>query len=277
MAPLRRIVLERLIRYYRYLTDVTSKRPVDTITSAQLGAALEVDASQVRKDFGAVGLVGMSRVGYDVCEACRSIRTALGFDLTYSAVLIGTGHLGGALLNYGGFERYGLRIVAAFDADRDKVGQQVAGHTIRSVHQLKSFVEEQSILVAIITTPVEVAQGVADLVVLGGVKAIWNFTPTRLTVPEGVLTRNEHISVGLAQIAYHLKSLEPNRTTAAPASDDESAKACCGASPPTSKWFPVPAAHSATSGDGSSDLHDPSAESPEKHSHDAPMTGEISD
>ncbi|HKJ91592.1 MAG TPA: redox-sensing transcriptional repressor Rex [Longimicrobiales bacterium] len=211
MARLRRVVLERLIRYYRYLAELYAKQPMETVTSAKLGAALDVDASQVRKDFGAVGLSGVSRVGYQVCDVCRTIRTALGFDQAYSAVLVGVGHLGNALLNYSGFDRYGLQIVAAFDGDREKIGKQVGGHTVQSVHQLKKYIEEHGTQVAILTTPVEVAQGLADLVVDAGVKTIWNFTPTRLTVPQDVLTRNEHISVGLAQIAYHLKQTNAAR------------------------------------------------------------------
>lgn len=227
VARLRRVALDRLIRYYRYLADLTAKRSSETtITSGQLGEALDVDPSQVRKDFGAVGLAGVSRVGYDICEVCRTIRTVLGFDRTYAAVLVGTGHLGSALLAYGGFERYGLRFVAAFDADPAKVGQEVAGYAIQPIAHLRPFIERGGIQVAVLTTPAESSQRLADLVVRAGVKAIWNFSPTRLTVPDGVLARNEHISVGLAQIAYHLRDLvEEGAGTEADAADDGSA--CC--------------------------------------------------
>ncbi|MEJ2677695.1 MAG: redox-sensing transcriptional repressor Rex [Gemmatimonadota bacterium] len=244
MARLRRVVLERLIRYYRYLAELYARQPLETITSAKLGAALDVDASQVRKDFGAVGLSGVSRVGYQVCEVCRTIRAALGFDQPYTAVLVGVGHLGNALLNYTGFDRYGLQIVGAFDGDRTKVGNSVGGHTIHSVHQLKAFIEANHIDVAILTTPVEVAQGLADLVVAAGVKTIWNFTPTRLSVPKDVLARNEHISVGLAQIAYHLKSVDGGRRSKKPAAEDE--RRCCPASQPSAA---VAMDEVATSGD----------------------------
>lgn len=226
MARLRRVVLERLIRYYRYLVELYAKQPLETITSAKLGAALDVDPSQVRKDFGAVGLSGVSRVGYQVCEACRIIRMELGFDRPYSAVLVGVGHLGNALLNYSGFERYGLKIVGAFDGDREKVGKVVGGHKVQSVHQLKAFIEANGVEVTILTTPVEVAQGLAELTVAAGVKTIWNFTPTRLSVPEGVLTRNEHISVGLAQIAYHLKTANGDRRAKVPRAV-ETGQPCC--------------------------------------------------
>lgn len=228
MARLRRVVLERLIRYYRYLTDVTAKRPLQTITSGQLGAVLDVDASQVRKDFSAIGLMGVSRVGYDVCEVCRTIRRQLGFENAYGAVLVGAGHLGGALANYGGFDRYGLRVVAAFDSDPARIGVTLGRLKVRSVHDLKEFVREHHIPAAILTTPASVAQSLADLLVIAGVKAIWNFTPTRLYVPDDVLARNEHISVGLAQISFHLNNILGSELRAA-----NPAGFCCAEDPDT--------------------------------------------
>lgn len=204
MARLKRVVLDRLIRYYRRVAELSETKALDTITSAQLGAALEIDASQVRKDFAAVGLSGVSRIGYNAWDVCGAIRGELGFDDPYPAVLVGVGHLGVALLNYSGFQPYGLRIVAAFDSDPSKAGQQVAGYTVRPVHALKSFIQSNEIPVVILTTPAAVAQGLADLAILGGVRAIWNFTPTRLSVPRGILARHEFISVGLAEISYHL-------------------------------------------------------------------------
>jgi len=205
LARLRRLALERLMRYYRFLCELTAKRPVRTVTSAQIAEALDIDPTQVRKDFAAVGLQGMGRVGFEVCEACRAIRVSLGFDQRHEAVLIGAGHLGGALLAYSGFARYGLDIVAAFDNDKRRIGGKVAGCTVKSMRALKPFVKRREIRLAILTTPVEVSQELADRLVSVGVKAIWNFTPNRVTVPPGVLVRNQHISVGLSEIAYHLR------------------------------------------------------------------------
>lgn len=210
MEPLRRVVLERLIRYYRYLSELTARKSLETITSAQLGQALDIDPTQVRKDFGAIGLMGISRVGYEVCEVCRAIRTVFGFDRPYPAVLVGAGHLGNALLTYGGFARYGLRIVAAFDNDPEKIGQTSGGMEIRPLRSLKPYIKSHGIKMAILTTPVSVSQNLTDRVVDAGVKAIWNFTPTRLTAPPDVLIRNEHISMGLAQLAYHLNGPFPD-------------------------------------------------------------------
>lgn len=207
MEPLRRVVLERLIRYYRYLSELTAMRSVETVTSAQLGAALDIDPTQVRKDFGAIGLMGISRVGYEVCEVCRAIRNVFGFNRPYAAVLVGTGHLGSALLQYKGFSRYGLRIVAAFDNDPEKIGREIAGVPVHATESLKSYVRNHQIRMAIVTTPVQVSQKITDSLVGAGIKAIWNFSPTRLHAPEDVLIRNEHISLGLAQVAYHLNYL----------------------------------------------------------------------
>ena len=198
------MVLERLIRYYRYLSTLTAQKSIDTITSAQLGTALDIDPTQVRKDFGAIGLMGISRVGYEVCEVCRAIRTVFGFDRPFPAVLLGAGQLGKALLNYPGFGRYGLHIVAAFDNDPEKLGEEVDGAKVRPIRTLKPYIRSHGIEMAILTTPAGVSQTLADRLVSAGIKAIWNFSPTRLKVPSHVLIKNEHISLGLAPLAYHL-------------------------------------------------------------------------
>ncbi|UCG86643.1 MAG: redox-sensing transcriptional repressor Rex [Gemmatimonadota bacterium] len=204
MPSLRRVVLERLMRYYRFLSESGAKKPPQTITSAQIAEALDIDPTQVRKDFSTIGLLGIGRVGFEVCEVCRAIRFTLGFDQRHEAVLVGTGHLGSALLAYSGFARYGLHIVAAFDKDPRRVGTKVAGCTVKSMRSLKPFVRRHGVRLAILTTPVDVSQKLADRLVSAGVKAIWNFTPTRVTAPPEVLVRDEHISLGLSEIAYHL-------------------------------------------------------------------------
>ena len=205
MARLKRLVLHRLMSYYRLLSEWTGRTSVRTVTSAQIGEPLDIDPTQVRKDLSAIGVVGMGRVGFDVCEVCRAIRVALGFEARYEAVLIGAGHMGGALLAYSGFATYGLHIVAAFDNEKRKIGVTVGGCTVKPMRVLKPFVNRHKIRVAVLTTPAEVSQQITDRLVSAGVKAIWNFAPTSLAVPSGVLVRNEHISRGLSEITYHLK------------------------------------------------------------------------
>ena len=203
------------MRYYRFLAESTTTKPLKTITSAQIAEALDIDPTQIRKDLAAIGIVGMGRVGFEVCEVCRAIRVVLGFDERYEAVLIGTGHLGSSLLAYSGFTRqgsgftrYGLHIMAAFDNDNNKIGSEIAGRTVKPMKAMIPFIKRHNIRLAILTTSAEVSQKLADRLVSAGVKAIWNFTPTQLVVPPGVLVRNEHISIGLAQLAYHLKESE---------------------------------------------------------------------
>jgi redox-sensing transcriptional repressor len=194
-----------MMRYYRYLSESNDSKGAKAVTSAQIAEALDIDPTQVRKDFGAIGLLGLGRVGYDACEACRATRVALGFDRPYEAILIGTGRLGSALLAYPGFKRYGCHIVCAFDNNERRIGKTIAGVPIRSIRSLRPFITRHGIRFAILTTPVEVSQRLTDRVVDAGVTAIWNFSPMRLNVPDGILVRNEHISIGLSEIAYHLK------------------------------------------------------------------------
>ena len=201
---LSRLVLERLMRYYRFLSERKPKQVPDTVTSAEIAAALDIDPTQVRKDFAAIGLLGMGRVGFEVCEICRAIRTELGFDLRHQAVLIGAGHLGSALMAYRNFTRYGLEIVAAFDNSHRRIGRRVAGHTIKSMRALRPFIRRHHIRLAIITAPAEASQQIADRLADTGIEAIWNFSPVHLNVPEHVFVRNEHISLGLSQLAYRL-------------------------------------------------------------------------
>jgi redox-sensing transcriptional repressor len=195
------------MRYYRFLSDSNIKREGPAVTSAEIASALDIDPTQVRKDLGSIGIVGMGRVGFETCEVCRSIRAALGFDQSTDAVLVGAGRLGSALLTYQGFSRYGLEIVAAFDADKKLIGRKVGGCVVKPMQALRSYVEKHETQLAILTTPAFASQKLADRLVESGVRAIWNFSPMRLIVPEGVMVRDEHISLGFSEIAYHLMQL----------------------------------------------------------------------
>jgi redox-sensing transcriptional repressor len=196
------------MRYYRFLSDSHIKRTGPAVTSAEIASALDIDPTQVRKDLGSVGIVGMGRVGFETCEVCRSIRAALGFDQHTDAVLVGAGHLGSALLTYQGFTRYGLEIVAAFDVEKRLIGRKVGGCVVKPMQALRSYVEKNKIQLAILTTPAVASQRIADRLVECGVKAIWNFSPMRLIVPSDVMVRDEHISLGFAEIAHHLTMLK---------------------------------------------------------------------
>ena len=194
------------MRYYRLLAEWMAHAPVKTVTSARIAHALDIDSTQVRKDFAAIGLTGTNRLGFASREVCRAIEATLGFDRQYKAVLVGTGHMGGALLAYSGFDRYGLRIVAAFDDGNREPGSKIGSRTIRPLKTMGSFIARHDVHLAILAPPTEPSQSFIDRLVAAGVKAIWNFTPTHLSGPPGVLVRNEqHFSIGLSEVAYHLK------------------------------------------------------------------------
>ena len=156
------------MRYYRFLSKWSATNSAPTVTSTQIAEAHDIDATQIRKDFAAIGLQGMGKVGFDVHEVCRCIRIVLGFDQQHEAVLVGAGQLGSALLAYSGFATYGLNIVAAFDNDKNKIGKKIAGCTIRPMKGMKTYVKSHMIRLAILTTPVNVSQKLMDRLVSAG-------------------------------------------------------------------------------------------------------------
>ena len=207
MASLNRPTLERLLLYYHYLDEHVDADIDERVSSAHLARLLQMDDTQVRKDLAAIGLKGCPRVGFVTRDVMQEIRRALGFDVAYRAVVVGAGRLGGAIASYMAFGDYGLNIVAMFDADPNRVGLMIGSHVVQPADQLERIVGEHEVLLGILAVPADAAQGLADRLVQAGVKAIWNFAPTAVTVREGVVIRHEHLSVGLAELSYHLKGI----------------------------------------------------------------------
>ncbi len=216
MGQLSRPRLERLMRYYQFLCDLSEPpndtEPARTVTSVDLGNAMEQDQTLVRKDLAAIGIVGRPGQGFSVVEICGAIRHSLGFNRVFPAVLVGAGHLGGALMAYPGFRGYGLRIVAAFDKDATKVGSVVAGSTVKPLSALRAFVRRRGVRLAIMTTPAESAQALANQLTEAGIKAIWNFTSAKLSMPDETFVRNEQIALGLGELVCRLNQDAPNRS-----------------------------------------------------------------
>jgi len=202
---LKHALLERLVHYYHFLGERLDEGHDATVTSMRIASLLRTDDTLVRKDLAAIGVRGLPRVGFSSAEVLGAIRDLLGFDEAFRAVIIGAGRLGGAMASYAGFARYGLDIVALFDTDPAKIGSRSAGHIVQPFENLAEVVSRQDVSMAILTVPAAVAQEVADAAVSAGVRAIWNFATTSLHVPEDVFVRHEHISVGLAELSYHLK------------------------------------------------------------------------
>lgn len=202
---LNQLVVERLMHYYHLVGEQIPDQPSGWVSSAHIANLLDMDDTLVRKDLAAIGVRGRPRVGFSIAELKGRIRDVLGFNDAYKAVIVGAGRLGGAIVSYAGFAKYGLYVVAMFDADDNRAGTVMGGVLVQSVQNLETIIQRHNVHMAILTVPAEAAQPLADRLVATGVRAIWNFAPTSLSVPHDVFVRHEHISVGLAELAYYLK------------------------------------------------------------------------
>lgn len=197
-------VLKRLPGYLSYLKSLP-EGTATYISATALANALGMGEVQVRKDLAMVSDGGRPKVGYLRESLIEDISQFLGYDNTTDAILIGAGKLGQALLGYIGFEAYGLNILAAFDA-APSAEQTDEGKPIYHIDQLESFCRSHNVLMGIITVPAQHAQQVCDQLIAAGIKAIWNFAPTHLDVPQNILVQNENMATSLAVLSMHLQA-----------------------------------------------------------------------
>lgn len=197
-------VLKRLPGYLAYL-KVIPEGSSPNISATALANALGMGEVQVRKDLAMVSDGGRPKIGYLREALIDDIEQFLGYDNTTDAVLIGAGKLGQALLDYTGFEEYGVRIRAAFD--RDPAAERTGGgKPIYPMTRLKEFCNSQKVRMGIITVPAAHAQEVCDQLIACGIRAIWNFAPTHLDVPANILVQNENMATSLAVLSMHLQA-----------------------------------------------------------------------
>ena len=197
-------VLKRLPGYLAYLKSLPEDAPPN-ISATSLANALGMGEVQVRKDLAMVSDGGRPKIGYQRQSLAYDIEQFLGYDNTTDAVLIGAGKLGQALMGYVGFDDYGLNILAAFDVEPnlDKTDE---GKPVYHISRLESFCRTHKVLMGIITVPADNAQEVADRLISGGIKAIWNFAPIHLDVPPHILVQNENMATSLAVLSVHLQA-----------------------------------------------------------------------
>jgi redox-sensing transcriptional repressor len=195
--------LRRLTQYHHYLVDLQAKG-IGLISCSVIGRDLKQVPVQVRKDLQFTGIIGRPKVGYSVPELVMAIETFLGWDSVNMAFLVGVGNLGTAILGHERFSRFGMQVVAAFDVDPLKIGQQVHGKEVVSLEKLADLAQQMSVHLGIITTPAEGAQSVADEMVKAGIQAIWNFAPVRLNVPKHMIVHNEDLYSSLASLSCKL-------------------------------------------------------------------------
>lgn len=204
------VVILRLPLYARMLASLEGQG-VEVVSSQTLGTLLQATPAQIRKDLSYFGRFGKQGRGYRVSSLLRELRQVLGLERQWSAILVGVGHLGRAVLSYDGFAPQGFHVVAAFDADPAKIGEQIEGVLIQDLRELEAVTREKRIDIGIVAVPVEHCQAVVDLLVANGIKAILNYAPYQPRVPKGVWIRDIDPVVALQSMTFHLKSMEGPR------------------------------------------------------------------
>ncbi len=198
--------LRRLPWYLAYV-DILRQTGAETVSSTQISRALNVDPSQIAKDLSLLNIKGKTRIGYDIADLSSALSEFLGFRKRHKAFVMGCGSLGSALMQDKGLSNYGLEIVAGFDIRTDLAGKKVSGVPMYLIGDMRRIQEEEQASIGILTVPAVKAQEAADFMVAAGLKAIWNFTPYRIRVREGIVKANTSIYAHLALIYNRLANI----------------------------------------------------------------------
>src|SRR5690349_21103781 len=195
--------VRRLSAYLRFLEDF-EHRGLTTISSEELANRGGTTSAQVRKDLSFFGSFGKRGLGYSVPELAGRLREILGLGREWRVIIVGAGKIGAALAQYRGFRQRGFNILAAYDANPEKVGRALDGIQVRDIEQLERDVAKEQPDIAVLTVPAEVAQGVVDRVVKTGIKAILNFAPTQLQAPPDVTVKTVNMAMELEGLSFAL-------------------------------------------------------------------------
>jgi redox-sensing transcriptional repressor len=199
LAP--KATVGRVSLYLRQLEHF-QRQGSTTVSSSQLGESLGLNNSQVRKDLAFFGQFGYPGIGYRIEELISTLRRILGIDREWPLVLVGLGNLGRALLKYRGFRGRGFHIVALFDNDPAKIGQEFDGMTVEPIDALETTLAARGITLAVLSVPADAAQQLADQLVGCGILGILNFAPIALNVPPSVSVVGVDLSIQLEHLAY---------------------------------------------------------------------------
>jgi len=192
--------------WYLAYVSLLKSQGVSYISSTAIAKEINVDASQIAKDLSVLRIKGKTRIGYQVDELEAALAGFLGFTASHKAVMMGVGSLGAALIADRGLQRFGLDVVAGFDIDPSIIGNTIKGVPVFAVSELHARRRAYNAEVGIIAVPVDHAQEAADMLVDAGVKALWNFTPFRISVTPGVVIENTSIYADLAVIYNRLSA-----------------------------------------------------------------------
>ena len=194
--------LGRIPRYLNLLKALSPDK-VPYISATTISKELKLGEVQVRKDLAMVSGSGRPRLGYETSMLIEQLENTLGYNKLTSAVLVGAGRLGRALLQYDGFEKFGVKIAAAFDLNDNTIYLD-SKTEILPMEKFNEFCRENNISLGIITVGESSAQAVCDQMIKNGIKAIWNFAPCKLHIPSGILLQNENLALSLAHLRNQL-------------------------------------------------------------------------
>ena len=199
--------LRRLPWYLAYINLLNAKN-IEYVSSTQISKDINVDASQIAKDLSFLNIKGKTRIGYEVKSLAKELEDFLGFKRVHNTFMMGVGSLGAALIHDSGLSQYGLRIVACFDVNPLRIGTSICGVPIFHVSELKMRQQELNAEIGVLAVPVENAQEATDVMINGGIKAIWNFTPFRIKAPENIVIQNTSIYAHLAVMYNRMNTLK---------------------------------------------------------------------
>ena len=201
-------VIKRLPRYFRYLRELIREGTM-RVSSGELAARMHMTASQIRQDLNCFGGFGQQGYGYNVQYLYTKISELLGVGEGYSAVIVGTGNLGRALIRNSMFEKRGVDVIAAFDVDPQQIGRVIADVKVHPMSEVGAFCREHKVDIAVLTLPKEHADETARMLVETGVRAFWNFTSADIQSLEPACTvESVHLGDSLMSLCYRLRSSE---------------------------------------------------------------------
>lgn len=210
-AKVSNAIIRRLPRYRRYLGHLQTKG-VRKVSSNELSEMIGYTASQIRQDLNTFGEFGQQGYGYEVDKLYKEINKILGLDREYKTVVVGVGNLGQAITNYTYYYKIGFNIMGLFDVNPKIIGNWINDVEVMDYNKLKEYVAKEHIDIGIICVNRENAQNVADDLVEGGVKGIWNFAPIDLVVPENVALESVHLSDSLHALSFMIKNMSDKET-----------------------------------------------------------------
>ena len=197
----------RRLPWYLSVCRLLKQRGEQYVSSTRLSKETSIVASQIAKDLSCVNIVGRTRVGYEIDNLLEVLEDFLGFTRMHKAFLFGAGKLGSALLNDTGLKQFGLEVVAAFDANPKVVGHSVGGIPVYHINELEAKMKKHNVQIGVLTVPIDCAQEVADKMIVWGIRAIWNFTPLRIRVPENIVVQNTSLYAHLSLMFNRLEGL----------------------------------------------------------------------